>query len=178
MVALVVASFALVASGCGGDDGSASGSPVDEWATGFCTAVTGWTGELQQIENDFTTDPGSFADADALKDAVESVSSATDDFVADVRALGAPDTESGEEVRSSLDDLAETLETEKADIEQAAEDVSGLTDLPAAITSIGTSLSAMGAAFQTALEALESADVKGELEDALESSDACAELTS
>ena len=173
--AAFLACFALAAAGCGGDDESASASAPDEWAAGFCTAVSTWTDELQTIGDDITN-PSSL-NADALQDAAGDVSSATDAFVEDVRALGAPDTESGEEVRSSLETLADTVETEKTNIEQAADDVSGLTGLASAVSAIGTSLTAMGTAFETALEAIENADVGGELKTALEDSDDCAELT-
>jgi len=71
----------------------------------------------------------------------------------------------------------DTVETEKTNIEQAADDVSGLTGLASAVSAIGTSLTAMGTAFETALEAIENADVGGELKTALEDSDDCAELT-
>ncbi len=175
-VALLLAFVAFAAVGCGGDDESTSTTGADEWAAGFCSAVTSWTDELQTI-GDEITDPSSL-DADTLKDAGESVNSATETFIEDVQALGSPDTESGEEVRSSLDTLTDTLEAERADIEEAANGVSGLTDLPAAISTIGTSLTAMGTAFQTALEAIEDADVGEELETAFEDSDACAEITS
>lgn len=174
-VSLLLTLFGLAAAGCGGDDESGSASGADEWAAGFCTAVTTWTDDLQTI-GDEVTNPSSL-NVDALKDSAGGVSSATDMFVEDVRALGAPDTESGEEVRNSLDTLSDTLEAEKADIEQAVDGVSGLADLPSAVSAIGTSLSAMSTAFQTALEAIENADVSGELETALQDSDSCAEIT-
>lgn len=169
-----VASLAVLAASCGGDDES-SASPTAEWATGFCTAVSAWTDELQQI-GDEIDDPSSLS-VDALEQAVADVGAATDDFVEDVRGLGAPDTESGQAVQDSLDSLADTLEAEKADIEEAIADASGLTGIASAITSIGTSLTAMGTAFQETLGAIEDADASGELETALEDSEACDEIT-
>ncbi len=129
--------------------------------------------ELRAIGDDLT----SSLSEDGLKDAAESVSSATDTFIDDVRGLGRPDTESGQEVESSLDRLSNTLETEKADIEQTVDDISGLTGIPSAVTAIVTSLTAMSTAFQTALESIEDADVGDELQTALEDSDACADLS-
>ena len=80
-------------------------------------------------------------------------------------------------VQDSLDELSTTLENEVADIESAADGVAGLTGLPSAISSITTSLAAMGTAFASTLQALESADVKGELQTALEDSPACANIS-
>lgn len=172
---LLVGSFALVAAGCGSDDESGDATAADEWATDFCTAVTDWADRLQQIGNDIT-DPSSL-NADSLREAADDVNAASDEFVEDVRALGAPDTESGQAVRDSLESLADTVEAERDDIEEAADDVSGITDIPAAISAIGSSINAMGSAFQTSLEAIEDADTGAELETALEQSEACDEIT-
>lgn len=174
VLAALLASLALVASSCGGN-GESAGS-AEQWADEFCTAVSSWTTELQRIGNE-VGDPSSL-DADSLRAAADDVGTATDSLVEDLRALGPPETESSEQVQDTLESLADTLEEQKTDIEEAVGDLSGLTDLPSAITAIGTSLTAMGTAFQAALEALEDADVDGELEKALESSDACDEISS
>ena len=165
-VLLLVASFAILAAGCGGDDASSTATPADEWADSFCSAVTAWTDDLQRI-GDSIDDPSSLT-IDALEESAADVSTATDEFVEDVRALGAPDTESGDQIRESVESLADTLEQERQDLEDAAQDVSDLTDLPQAIVAIGTSLTAMGTAFQSTMEALDDADVGSELETALD----------
>ena len=69
---------------------------------------------------------------------------ATEQLVDDLKDLGAPDTESGEEVKSSLDSLSTTLETESGEIEDTVDGVSGITDIPSAITTITASLSRDG----------------------------------
>ena len=172
---LLVASLALLAAGCGGDDESSTATPTDEWAESFCSAVSGWTDDLQRI-GDTIDDPSSLR-FDALEEAASEVSAVTDEFVEDVRALGAPETESGEQIRESIESLADTLEQERQDLEEATEGVSELTDIPPAIAAIGTSVTTMGTAFQSAVEALQDADVGGELETALEQSDACDDIT-
>ena len=105
-----------------------------EWADGFCTAVTSWTDELRRIGDDLR-DPSSLS-IDALKQAAGDVNAATDAFVEDVRALGAPETKSGREVQDSLENLADTVDAEKAEIEEAIEDASGVTGAAAAVTAI------------------------------------------
>jgi len=169
--------LALVAAGCGGDDdASSTAAPVDEWADDFCGAVTGWAEELRQIAEGIN-DPSSLS-VDALKDAGQDASDATDSFVEDLRELGAPDTESGDEIGNALETLSETLETERDDLSEAVDDIDGLNDLPTAISVIGASLSSMGTALQTTLSAFGSSDADGELETAFENSDACDDLQS
>lgn len=167
--------LALAVSGCGGDDTEAD--PVVAWADSFCSAVADWRSTMEDLRNEFTGDPGSFANEDALRDAAETASSATDELVADIRELGAPDTPSGEEVRSSLESLADSLETQKTSVEQAVDDISGIADIPAALTAVGSALTRMANSFQEAIDAVENADVQGELESAFRQADACDELT-
>jgi hypothetical protein len=174
LAALVLGVLALVAAGCGGGDDEEL-SQTEQWASGFCTSVTTWTDSLSEV-GDSLSDASSLS-ADALNDAEEDLSAATETFVDEVRGLGSPGTEAGDEVESSLEALGETLDTETAKIQEAVEDASGLTGLASAISAVGTSLTAMGTAFQTALGAIEDADVEGELEAAFESTPACDELT-
>lgn len=175
LLASTVAALALVTAGCGGSDESSSTSPTEEWASGFCTAITAWKGSLTSITEQFSN--SSSLSSEALNDAANDASSATETLVDDLKALGTPDTESGEEVKNSIDELSTTVESEVANIESAANDVSGLTDLPNAITSITTSLSAMSTAFASTLEAVQTADVDGELQTALEDSPECADIS-
>ena len=176
LITTFVTALALVVAGCGGSsEESSSASPTDEWANGFCTAITSWTDSIQSIADQFT-DPSSLSE-DGLQRAADDAKSATEEFVDDVKGLGAPDTESGQEIKSSIDSLSTTLESEVTQIEDAAQEVSGLTSLPGAITSITTSLSAMGTAFSSTLDTIDSADAKGELQQALEDSPDCASIT-
>jgi hypothetical protein len=175
VLASVVTALALVASGCGGGDESASTTTTAEWADGFCTAVTTWTDEIQRIGNELG-DPSSIS-RDTLDQAATEAEAATDAFVEDVRKLGTLETESGQAVEDSLQTLADTVESEKADLKTTVEDASGITGVASAVTAIGTSLTAMGTALQQALTAIQSADVGGDVEIALEQSEACNEIT-
>jgi methyl-accepting chemotaxis protein len=106
------------------------------------------------------------------------VKGATSQLVDDLEALGAPETEGGEEIQSSIDSLSTTLETEAANIEEAVQGISGITGIPSAVTTITTSLSAMGTAFSTTLNTIDGADVGDELQTALEDSPECADISS
>jgi hypothetical protein len=170
-LAVSVALLALVAAGCGGGGG---GESVDAWADEFCTAVTDWTDELEQLGEELG-DVSSLT-ADSVREAAEDANTATDDFVQRLRDLGAPDTESGDEVESELTELGDELEAQRDEIQQAVEDAEGLGGAAEAVGKIGTALAAMGTAIQEALQAVDEADVGNELETALENSDACDEI--
>jgi uncharacterized phage infection (PIP) family protein YhgE len=172
----VVAVLALVAVGCGGSDSESDADPTAAWASGFCSAVTTWTDELQSITSSFSDT--SNLSQDGLESAAEDVRSSTEQLVDDLKGLGAPETQGGEQVKSSLDSLSTTLETESANIEETVQGISGITDIPSAVTTITTSLSAMGSAFSDTLQTVEDADADAELQAALEDSPECADITS
>lgn len=177
LVALVAAvlALALLAAACGGDDEPAAGeATANEWADGFCTAVTMWTDDLEEI-GDTVGDPSSLS-VDTIEQAAQDANAATEEFVDDVRALGAPDTESGNDVEDAVEALADSVDTERDEIEQAIDDASGITGVTAAVATIGASLSAMATALQSTFETLENADLDGELQAALEQSSACDEI--
>ena len=175
-LALAGAVLALVgiAAGCGGDDEGEDATAA--WASGFCSAITDWTDELQSVTSQFS-DTSNLSE-EGLQSAAEDVRTATQTLVDDLKDLGRPETASGEEVESSLNELSDTLDGESAEIEDTAEGVSNLTDLPGAITTISSSLSAMLASFSNTLTAMQNADVEGELQTALEDSPECAGISS
>lgn len=177
LITTFVAALALVVAGCGGSsDESSSASPTDEWADGFCTSITSWTDSIQSATEQFS-DPSSLSQG-GLESAANDVKSATDELVDDLKGLGTPDTESGQAVKDSVDELSTTLDTEVAKIYDAVDGASGLTGLPSAVSTITTSLTAMGTAFSSTFQSLENADVKGELQTALKDSPACADISS
>jgi methyl-accepting chemotaxis protein len=164
-----ILALAGIAAGCGGDDEANS---TEEWASAFCSAITDWTDELESVTSQFSDT--SNLSQDGLQSAAEDVRTATEQLTDDLRDLGAPPTESGDQVEAALDELSETLEGETAEIEERADGISGITDVPDAIQDMSGSLSAMATAFSTALTAVQNADVGGELQAALEDSPECA----
>jgi hypothetical protein len=173
-LAACVASLALVAAGCGGDDESTTSA--DEWAEEFCTIVQNWGDELERIGGELG-DISSLS-RDSLDEAADEVDTATQDFVDEVRDLGAPDTPSGDAVDQELDELADTVDAEREEIRAAVDDADGLAGVADAVGTISTSISAMGTALQETLQALDTSDAGGELETALEEADSCDQLTS
>ena len=173
--ALIVVALAGVAAGCGGSS-DAQTDPTAAWASGFCSAITTWTDDLQSITQQFTDT--SNLSQDGLASAAEDARTSTDQLVSSLKDLGAPETDSGQEVKSALDTLSTTLDAETAQIQETAQGVTGITDLPSAITKISASLTALGTAFSDTLQTIDNADTKGELKTALEDSPDCADISS
>jgi hypothetical protein len=174
--ALIVLALAGVAAGCGGSSSDEETDPTAAWASGVCSAVTTWTDDMQSITGQFTDT--SNLSQDGLQSAADDARTSTEQLVDSLKALGAPETDSGEEVKSAIDTLSTTLDTESAQIQETAQGVTGVTDLPGAITSISASLSALVTAGSDTLQTIENADTKGELKTALEDSPDCANISS
>jgi ABC-type transporter Mla subunit MlaD len=170
LLVLCVTAVAL-AAGCGGDDGDGGGSSATEWADGLCSAITGWTESVQATSNSLK---GGNLSEDSLKDAADEFKSATQEFVDDVRGLGTPDTESGEQAKEQIDQLADSVEENVTKIEDAVDDGGSLATTVSAVT---TALSSMGEQLSAAFTSLGQLDPGGELEQAFKDADACDELS-
>ncbi len=170
---VLVAVLSLAIAGCGGGD---EATPAEEWADGVCTAISSFKDDLTQI-NEQLADPSSL-NQDGLEEAANDARTATDTLVDELRSLGPPETESGEEAKQAIDDLATTVEDDFSEIELAVEGVSDITAIPGAITTISASLASIGTAVSTTIPTIEGIDVQGELRDAFEQTASCDELTS
>ena len=114
---------------------------------------------------------------DSIQQAADDVKVATETLTESLRGLGRPDTESGEEVQSSVDEITTDLESSAEELEAAVADVSGIADIPGAVGTITSTLTELGTDVQSLVTNLEEADVSGELETAFEETESCAELT-
>ncbi len=173
--ALVLA-LALVAAGCGGnDDETAEVTPTAQWAEGFCTAIVDWLGALEaatgQLRNYKSLSQEGFDQAGT------DIRSATEDLSAELRALGAPETESGEEARQAVETFATAAEAGLADIEQAVDDVFGGMTISAAIVPVTAALTSINQAYTALFESLRKLEPKKELQDALKDAESCDALS-
>ena len=173
-IALVLA-FAAV--GCGGDDGdSAPGMDTAEWAEGYCAAITDWANELRQA-TDQLRDLQSLS-RETFQQAGEDIDSATKSFAEELRALGAPDTKSGEEARQVVETFATATEAAVAAIESAVDNVSDVAGISKGVVSITAALTSMNKAFTTMTTSLRRIDPEEELQSALEDAESCDDLGS
>lgn len=115
----------------------------DSFVDGLCTAMGDWVDVLQGGNDQLQQELGGITSADQaidllvayLDDTVE----ATDELIAEVEALGAPDVEGGEEARQAFLDTFEGVREALAD---AADEVRGLdTSDPEALAQALTTLS-------------------------------------
>jgi hypothetical protein len=163
----------FLASGCGGEAGG--GSSATEWADHVCSATTTWSESIRSTLDSLTT--GNLSE-DELRGAADDVESATSDFVDDLRGLGKPDTEAGEEAKESLDQLAGQIEENLSTLRNAVEDASGSGGIVEAAGAASAALSAMDEQLSSTFAELEGLDAGGELEAAFGEADSCNELRS
>jgi hypothetical protein len=162
----LVAVFSL--AGCGGGDGG--GSSTTEWADGVCSAITDWSESITSTAQSLR---GGNLSQDELSGAVDDFESATSDFIDDLRGLGKPDTDAGEQAEESLDQLADDVDENVSKLKSDVDDADGVA---AAATAVTTALSTMGSQLSSTFSELEQLDAAGELEDAFKEADSCDEL--
>jgi hypothetical protein len=171
-VLLAVVAFA---AGCGGSSSSSDGtSATDDWANGVCSAITTWTNSLKSATSSLK---GGNVSKDGLQGVADDLKSANETFVDDLKGLGKPDTEAGQQAKESVDKLAGELQSDSSKIEDAVKDVSGASGVLTAVSVVSTTVVSMGSQLQTTFTELQQLDAKGELETAFEQADACKTLT-
>jgi hypothetical protein len=177
-VVACVASFALVAAGCGGDDstnGTSTEASAEEWASNVCSALTTWKDDLRAATEPLT-DLSSLSE-ESVRQAADDAKTATSTLADSLRGLGRPDISSGEQVESSVDDLVTEIENGANEVEAAVEGVSSVVDIPSAVGTITTTVADMGTEVDNVVQALEDADASGDLKTAFDDADSCDELT-
>src|SRR3990172_1348008 len=118
------------------------------------------------------------AEATATTEWADGLRAAISTWKDEVTSVRTPDTESGEEVKASVDELSTTLQNELDSIQTTVEDTSGITALPGAVADITASITAMSTALSSTITTIEDADVQGEIKDAIDNSPDCASISS
>ena len=168
LVVMTLAAVTFVAAGCGGDDGPSAA----EWATEFCTSTREWGTEVERIVDD-VDDLSSLSEE--LEEAVAAAREATNAYTDELRSIGAPDVGSPEEIETVLEDLADELDEETAEIEDAFDDATGLSGPATVGREVAASVAGMFTSLERTLEALgEEADE--EFGQALDDVEACDDL--
>lgn len=165
--------LAVLAAGCG----SKSSEPTStaDWADGVCSAITTWKSSIQSGADSLK---GGNLTQDSLKSAGDDVKSATDTLESDLKDLGKPDTQAGQQAKDSIDQLSSDLKTDSDSIKTAVDGVTDLSGVPAAATAIGMTLQTMQNQLTSTVNSLEQLDAQGELQTAFQQSSACQQLSS
>jgi hypothetical protein len=173
VLALVLAA-ALLLSACGKSSSSSSGgTSTADWADGLCTAITTWTSSISKTGNSLR---GGNLNQDKLQQAAEDFRGSTDKLAKDLKGLGKPDTDAGQKAKSSVDKLADQVQSDADQIQKAVKGASGLSGVQKALTTIAGTLTQMSSQLSTTFSELSSLDAKGELEDAFKKAPACSSL--
>jgi hypothetical protein len=169
-VALVLAAVLLVA-GCGSKK-SAPQTPAD-WANGVCNAGNTWVTSMKSSVNSVTS--GSISKS-SIQGAADDIKSATDTLESDLKALGKPNTTSGQQARDSLDQLSSELQTDVDSIKSAVNSISSLSSATSAASTTKATLTKMKDQVSSTVTELKQLDVGGELQTAFKQSSACTKL--
>jgi|SRR5215211_2228402 len=183
LLTVLILAAAITGAGCGGGSSSTSSSSgsgteasatgADDWANSVCEAFVNWNNSITEAGQSIRDNPTE----EGIKSGGEEVRSATQTLVDDLRGLGRPDTESGQQAKETIDQLATNLDTSLQQIDEAMDNASGTAGAVTAASTIGTSLVTMADQVSTAFQQLQDIDAQGELESAFESGDSCAGLT-
>jgi hypothetical protein len=189
LLAVPAVALALLAAGCGSSSSSSSQTTTTttttttgtttstvDWANSFCSAITTWNDTVTTTLKQFSN-PSSFTKA-SIQTAADDVKAANQTLENELKSLGAPDTQSGQQTKQALDSFSTTLKNDTSKIETTAKGVSGLADLGAAVTTIGTTLAAMGTAWTSTYQTIQNTDAKGELTDAFNQASSCKTIPS
>lgn len=165
-IAALVASVTLMVTACGSDKSSSDSSATD-WANGVCSAVTTYR---QSVTNAVSSLKGNVS-RDGVETATKQIQTATDTFEADVKSLGKPKTNAGDQAKTTLDTLSSQLNSDLETVKSADGQgvLQGLSTATAALATAQTQVT-------TAFDQLKSLDAKGELGDAFNSASACSSL--
>jgi hypothetical protein len=169
----IVAAIALMAGGCGGDDESSAESSAENWANDVCTNLSQWITDVDDAVRSLTAEGLNFDTGD-IRDAVDQAGSATDELVKDLRGLGPPDTDAGQQAEQELEDLSSELEDQLNTVEQAVDSGGGALALAGTVSA---ALSVAIAALEQTYESLQGLDPGGELEQGFRDSKDCDSLT-
>jgi hypothetical protein len=165
-LAVLLATVALAAAACGSDKSSSDSSATD-WADGVCSAFTTYTQSVTDAANSLKGN----VSKDGIKAATDQIQTATDSFQSDVKGLGKPKTDAGDQAKTTLDTLSNQLNSDLDTVKSAEGQgfLQGLSTATAALAMAQTQL-------KTAFDQLKGLDARGELSDAFNSASSCSSL--
>lgn len=167
---LLLATVALAASGCG----KKSQPPTaTEWANSVCTAITTWTDSLSSAASSVTNGN---ATKESLQSAAGDVQDATTTLADDLKSLGKPDTQAGQQAQQALNDLSTQIDANVKTIQNAVGNASGVAGALTAISTVSATLVTMGNEVKATYKQVSALDPGGELQNAFKQADACAPL--
>lgn len=167
--------LAALATGCGGGSGGDEAVEPATWAAGFCEALQTFTTGISESGSGLTGE--GLPSSAEIREAIDAAAVAASTFADDLRDLGRPDVESGEEILNALETAAreagETFEAVKDDVDT---EIEGAADVAAVAGAIADAARTALTGIQQATNRLQELDVDGTLAEALEGASACSNL--
>lgn len=174
VAAVAALAVALAVAGCGGSSNETTSTSASvTWANGVCGAITTWKQDVASIGADLKTN---HTKSD-LQAAADKAKGATERLASQLKTLGRPETQAGQEAQSAVSKLATSLRADVESIQTAVEGSSGVTGTLTALSAATGTLATMGTEVSSTVDQLKQIDAKGELSKAFSTADACAALT-
>ena len=170
---VVIAVCALVAAGCGSSNDSSDTTPTTEWADSLCSSITTWKSEITTIVNSLK---GGNLSQDSLTAAVDDAKEATRNFTTDLKGLGRPDTEAGQQAQDSVNQLTTQIDEDMTTIQDAVSNASGVAGVIAAVPTITSTIQSAGNQIADTIAGFKDLDAKGELESAFKDAASCEDI--
>ena len=171
IAAIVVAAIAMRLS----DDGPQT---TEEWAGEVCTSLSDWRNSITSLA-DVTGEP---LTADTLRDKLGDAEDATADLVRQLRELGPPDLEAGDELQQQLDESADELESSFDALRDSADAAAEAppSEFLQQLAGLASDFAALQTAISSTVTSLQNANVgeesKAELEQAFADAPSCPSL--
>jgi len=177
IAAVLVVATAAALAGCGGSGGGSTTTTAQEaaqqWANGLCAATNTYKASLESAGTTLKSGGLSKQTLDAV---VGDAKASTQAFADSLKALGSPPV-----ADSQAKDIFETLRTQlqkDADsIQQATANVSGVTEVLQAVSSVAGTVATAGTQISSAFGQIRQLDDKSGLRQAFADAQACDQLT-
>ena len=179
VVIVVGVVIAVVATRSDDDNGRPSAAA---WADSVCTSIDDWRSSITSLAD---VSSGSLT-KETLREKLDEGNEATQKLVDDLRDLGAPDLDAGDELKDKLDAGADNLQTNYDGLRSKAQDAldaSSTTAFLSALAALAPPFQNLVNQISTTLQDLQtadtvSADARAELQTAFDDSEACQNLRS
>jgi oligoendopeptidase F len=170
----VSAALAFIAAGCGG-----GASDEEKWAGSVCTDISNWKQEIQKEVNDAGStlqSPGAGTMA-AIQTNIQQASDATKQLASNLKALSAPNTDSGTQAKQQLDSLATQLQNTVNHAKQTVANIpknATLTQSVSQLASLGPALQSLVTNTKATLNSIKSSS--SDLKKGFDKADSCKQL--
>ena len=177
IAALLVVATATAVAGCGGSgDGSTTTTEAEaaqQWANGLCAATNTYTASLQSMG---TTLKGGGLSKQTLDAVVSDAKASTQAFADSLKAVGAPPV-SDSQASDIFKNLQSQLQKDADSIKSATANVSGVTEVLQAVSSVASTLATAGTRISDAFSQVRQLDENSGLKQAFADAPACDKLT-